>query len=184
MNAIRYLLLLPLLACAATDVWKPFVIDRRLTVQLPTKATELNVLQLLPSSQIPAHMRTWVARASEGLCVVMRVPNARAQRIRQSDAAQRQAFYADVVKGALAVENHAYLLKRTNFQTASGSGIEIKYTALDARTGRRRIRYMRSLVVDSIGYNLIFRPANLSDSLGLVDYTQRHRFFNSITVKS
>jgi hypothetical protein len=177
-----YLLLLPLAAFAAVDTWQPFAIDRQLTVQLPAKATELNMAKLLPAGQAPARTRTWVAQASEGLCVVMRVPNINSQRIKQGDAAHRQVFYEDAVRGALAAENHAYLLKRTRFQTAGGNGIEIKYTALDARTGRHRVRYMRTLVVDSIGYNLIFRPANLSDSLGLVDYTQRRRFFDSITV--
>jgi hypothetical protein len=183
MRPICYLLLLPIAAFAAADTWQPFAVDNQLAVQLPTAATELSVTQLLPADQAPAHTRTWVARASQGLCVVMRVPNINSQRIKQGDAAHRQVFYEDAVRGALAVENHAYLLKRTSFQTAGGNGIEIKYTALDARTGRRRVRYMRTLVVDSIGYNLIFRPADLTDSLGLVDYTQCRRFFNSITVR-
>jgi hypothetical protein len=113
----------------------------------------------------------------------MRVPTVNAQVIKQGDTAQRQFFYDNVVKGALAEEKQAHLLKRTSFQTAGGSGIEIKYTALDARTGHQRVRYMRSLILDSIGYNLIFRPADLSDSLGLVDHAQRRRFFSSITVK-
>jgi hypothetical protein len=183
MRCTWYLLLLPLFAATVADVWQSFAVDKILTVQMPAKAAELNMTELLRTGQAPARTRTWVAQASEGLCVVMRIPTANAQRIKQSDAAHRQVFYKDVVRGALAVENHAFLLKRTSFQTAGGDGIEIKYTALNARTGRRRVRYMRSLVVDSIGYNFIFRPANLSDSLGLVDYTQRRRFFNSITVK-
>jgi hypothetical protein len=178
MKLTRYLFLLPLLAFADSNTWQSFPVDKRLTVQLPAQATEL---QMLPTGQAPAHTQTWVARAPEGLCVVMRVPIAYV--IKQSDMAQRRVFYDQVVKGALAEENQAHLLTRTSFQTAGGSGIEIKYTAVDARTGHQRVRYMRSLVVDSIGYNLLFRPADLSDSLGLVDYAQRRRFFSSITVR-
>ena len=152
-------------------------------MQLPVQAIELNVAQLLPAGQAPTHTRTWVARAREGLCVIMRVPTANAQVIKQADTAQRRAFYDSVVKGALAEEKQARLLQRASFQTAGGNGIEIKYTALDARTGHQRVRYMRSLVVDSIGYNLLFRPANLADSVGIVDHAQRRRFFSSITVK-
>lgn len=182
MKPTRYLLMLPLLACTATDTWQSFAIDKRLTVELPVQATELNVAQMLPAGQTPTHTQTWVARASEGLCVVMRIPFVNVEVIRQGDTTQHRLFYDSAVKGALADENQAHLLKRTPFQIAGGIGIEIKYTALDAHTGHRRVRYMRSLVLDSIGYNLLFRPANLSDSLGLVDHAQRQRFFNSITI--
>ena len=184
MRLSRYLLLLPLLTFAATDAWQPFAIDSRITVQLPVQATALNVGKLLPAGQVPAHTQTWVARAPEGLCVVMRVPTINTQIIKQSDTVQRRFFYDNVVKGALAEEKQAHLLRRTSFQTAGGSGIEIKYTVLDARTGHQRLRYMRSLVLDSIGYNFIFRPADLSDSLGLIDHAQCRRFFSSITVKT
>ncbi len=184
MKLTRLSLLLPLLAFTASDTWQPFAIDKRLTVQLPSKATALVVGQLLPAGQAPAHTQAWVARASEGLCVIMRVPTTKAQIIKKTDIAQRRLFYDNIVKGALAEEKQAHLLKRTSFQTAGYSGIEIKYTAADARTGHQRVRYMRSLVLDSVGYNLIFRPADLSDSLGLVDHAQHHRFFDSLTIKS
>jgi hypothetical protein len=183
MSPTRYLLLVPLIGFAATDAWQRFAVDERLTVQLPGPTTALPVARLLPAGQAPAHTQTWVARASQGLCVVMRVPTANGQVIKQGDLTKRRLFYDQVVKGALMEENQAHLLTRTSFQTGGGSGVEIKYTALDARTGHRRVRYMRSLVLDSIGYNLIFRPANLADSSGLSDQAQGRRFFGSLTIK-
>jgi hypothetical protein len=42
---------------------------------------------------------------------------------------------------------------------------------------------MRTLLVDSIGYSLIFQPMDKQDTLGLAGAEQRRRFFNSITVK-
>lgn len=165
------------------DTWQPFAVDGQLTVQLPAAAKELDAGLLQNTTQFPAHTRAWMARAPEGLYVVMRIPVSNAHRIAQQDTAQRRAFYQDVVRGALAEEEHAHLLKHSYFQTAGGSGVEIMYTAWDAVSGQRRVRYMRSLSLDSIGYNLIFRPTDKLDSTGTAGNAQRRRFFDSITVK-
>jgi hypothetical protein len=46
MKLTRYLLLLPLLAFA-TDTWKPFVVDNRVTVQLPAQPTQIDLAKLM-----------------------------------------------------------------------------------------------------------------------------------------
>jgi hypothetical protein len=178
------LLLFPLLAFA-TDTWRPFVVDKMLTVQLPAAATEVNLSKLLPLDQtqrIPVYTRMWVVRTKEGMCGIMRIPNPDKLRINKNDTAQRRAFYERVERSAL-IEANARLLTHTTFSTAGNTGIEFKYLAPNESSGQYNVSYTRSLVLDSVSYSLIFRPANPTDLSGRSGAEQRRRFFNSIIVK-
>lgn len=179
MKPITYcLLLLPLFAFAA-DTWQPFIVDSRVSVQLPAQPTELDFAKLAPTRK-PDHTRMWLVRTSEGTCQVMRLPNS--STISRSDTARRRAFYAGVLTSVMRNES-GQLLLITPFPTPAGAGIEYKYKAIHKGTGKRVIKYTRFLLADSVGYSLNFTPADRQDSLGVAGNEQRRRFFNSITVK-
>jgi len=175
----RYALaLLPLAAFSLLD-WQPFAIDQHVAVQLPAPPTELDVAKLAPTLAAE-HTRLWTLRAPEGAYLVTRLPGAGA--IGKLDTAKRNAYYAGMISSILRNEK-GQLLSRTPFPTAGGAGLELKYKGVHQLTGKRIIKYVRTLVLDSIGYSLIFIPTDRLDSLGLAGNEQRRRFFNSITVK-
>jgi hypothetical protein len=68
------------------------------------------------------------------------------------------------------------------FSTPAGAGLEFKYKGRHQATGKQVVKYIRSLVVDSVGYSLNFVTANQQDILGVAGSEQRRRFFNSIAV--
>jgi hypothetical protein len=172
------LLLLPLFAFTA-DTWQPFAIDSRVSLQLPTHPTELDFAKLAPTRK-PDHTRIWLLRAPEGTYQVMRLPNNGT--ISGTDTAGRRAFYAGVLTSVMRNES-GQLLLITPFPTVAGAGMEYKYKAMHKGTGKRVIKYTRILLADSIAYTLNFVPIDRQDSLGIAGAEQRHRFFNSITVK-
>ena len=100
----------------------------------------------------------------------------------KQDTARRMSFYAGGLSALLRSER-GQLVAQTSFSTAGGAGVEYKYKAMDRATGKRIIKFMRCLVVDSIGYSLNFVAADKLDSLGIAGAEQRRRFFNSITVR-
>jgi len=177
MKKVYLLALLPLVAFTLVD-WQSFAIDKRLLVQLPTPPAEVNLTKVAPA-QAAAHARMWALRAPKAIYLVVRLPTGL---ISKSYTARRSSYYAGVLSAVLQDER-GQLVSRTSFPTAGGTGVEIKYRALSQFTGKRAIKYMRFLLVDSIGYSLLFQPTDKQDSLGLAGAEQRRRFFNSITVK-
>lgn len=177
MTFIRYLLLLPVLAFVA-DTWQPFAIDQHVAVQLPAQPTEADLAKLAPGQNLH-HMRMWMARAPEGVCQVMRIPGTAT--ISQADTAGRRAFYAGTLTSLMRNEK-GQLLSVTPFPTPAGAGIEFKYKGVHRGTGKRVIKYGRSLLIDSVTYALNFLPIDNQDSTGMAGNEQRRRFFNSITV--
>jgi hypothetical protein len=177
MKKVYLLALLPLLAFTLVD-WQSFAIDKRLIVQLPTPPAEVNLTKVAPA-QAAAHARMWALRAAEAVYLVVRLPTGL---IGKSDTTSRRSYYAGVLSAVLQDER-GQLISQTSFPTAGGAGMEIKYKAMSQVTGKKAIKYMRFLLVDSIGYSLLFQPTDKQDSLGLASAEQRRRFFNSITVK-
>jgi hypothetical protein len=102
--------------------------------------------------------------------------------ISQRDTAGRRDYYAGVVQSVLHDEQ-GQPITRSYFSTPAGAGLELKYKGRHQVTGKQVIKYIRSLVVDSVGYSLNFIPTDQQDSLGIAGNEQRRRFFNSITVK-
>lgn len=186
MKLTCFLFALPLLAFAP-DVWQPLKVDKALAIQLPATAEEINFyswlspaeLRKLPSSR---RIRMWVARTPQSMCAVMRIPNPDKQRVSKQDTPQRRAFYERVERNSVA-EAHGQLLTHTTFSVAGLTGIAFTYSAPNANSGQQDLFYTRSLVLDSICYSLIFRPASPSAAVGHASTDQRVRFFNSITVK-
>jgi hypothetical protein len=178
MKPLLLLLLLPFLPIAA-DTWQPFAIDQRVTVQFPRPPAAINLAKLTQSRQL-GHMRAWMLRASEGTYQVLRTHSK--SMLGKQDTARRRSFYAGGLSALLQSER-GQLVAQTFFSTAGGEGVEYKYKATERDTGKRTIKFMRCLVVDSIGYSLNFVAADKLDTLGLAGNEQRRRFFNSITVK-
>lgn len=173
------LLFLPLLVFTAADTWQPFAIDSHVTVQLPGQPTETDLAKLNTGKNL-GHTQMWTLKAADGIYMVMRLPNKGS--IGRADTAGRQAYYAGVLTSVMRNEK-AQTLSLTDFPTSVGEGIEYKYKAIHRGTGKRVIKYVRYLVVDSIGYSLAFTPADKLDSTGTAGNVQRRRFFDSITVK-
>jgi hypothetical protein len=178
MKLTRYLLLLPLLASTA-DTWQPFTVDKQVSVQLPAQPIEIALAKLAPGKNLQ-HTRMWTLRVAEGIYQVLRLPNTHS--IPRTDTAGRRAFYAGLLTSVMRNES-GQLLAVTSFPTTGGASMEYQYKGLHKGTGKRVIKYGRTLLVDSINYTLNFIPADSLDSLGLAGAEQRRRFFNSITVK-
>jgi hypothetical protein len=172
-------LLLPLVSAAFAD-WLPFAIDKQVAVQLPSQPTEVDLAKLMPSNNMQ-HTRMWALRAPEGIYMVLRLPTGSGI-ISQRDTAGRRDYYAGVVQSVLHDEQ-GQPITRSYFSTPAGAGLELKYKGRHQVTGKQVIKYIRSLVVDSVGYSLNFIPTDQQDSLGIAGNEQRRRFFNSITVK-
>ena len=181
MKPTHYLLLLPLLAFAPSDTWQSFSIDKQVAVQMPMRPSEAN-LDKLAAAHYYSPTRVWTAKAPEGVYFVIRTAGKVSESIGRQNTAQRQALYTTVIQAALQ-SDQGELVTRTSFPTAGGDGCEIKYRGSHPLTQRRIIKYLRYLVVDSIGYSFQFLPANPYDSLGLAGAAPRRRFFNSIVVK-
>jgi hypothetical protein len=177
MKKVYLLALFPLLAFTSVD-WQSFTIDKRFAIQLPAPPTEVNLAKIAPA-QAAAHARMWALRAPEAIYLLVRLPTGL---IGKSDTASRSSYYAGVLSAVLQDER-GQLISRTPFPTAGGAGVEFKYKALSQLAGKPAVKYMRTLLVDSIGYSLIFQPMDKQDTLGLAGAEQRRRFFNSITVK-
>jgi hypothetical protein len=173
----RYLLLLPLLAFTA-DTWQSFAIDNRVTVQLPSQPTQVDLAKLTGKSV--GHLRLWALRTPEGIYQIMRMPTGTF--ISRADTASRRSFYQGFLSSVLSDEQ-GQLLSRMPFATNAGAGMEYKYRGLHQGTGKRVVKHVRSLVTDSVGYTLIFTPTDPKDSLGLASAEQRRHFYNSLTVK-
>jgi hypothetical protein len=177
MKITRYLLLLPLLAFT-TDIWQPFAVDNRVTVQLPGQPTLVDVAKL--TGKPVGHLQFWVLRAPEGIYQIMRIPSGTS--ISRTDTVNRRSFYQGLLSSLLSDEQ-GQLLGSVPFTTTAGSGMEYKYRGLHQGTGKRVVKHVRSLVADSIGYTLMFTPTDPKDSLGLMSAEQRRRFYNSLTTK-
>jgi len=180
-KSTHYLLLLPLFAFAPSDTWQSFTIDKQIAVQVPTRPSEANIDKLAAAHHY-SPTRVWTTKAPEGVYFIIRTAGRASESIGRQNTTQRQALYTSVIQAALQSDK-SELLTRTSFPTAGGAGCEIKYKGSHPVTQRRIIKYLRYLVVDSVGYSFQFLPANPYDSLGLAGAEQRRRFFNSITVK-
>jgi hypothetical protein len=181
MKLTRYLLLLPLLTFAAANTWQPFAIDKQVAVRVPTQPTEANIAKLATAHHY-SPTRVWTAKAPEGAYFIIRTAGKASESIGRQNSSQRQALYTSVIRAALQSDK-GELLTRTSFLTDGGAGCEVKYKGTHPLTQQRVIKYLRYLVVDSVGYSFQFLPANAYDSLGIAGAEQRRRFFNSITVK-
>ena len=148
-------------------------------MQLPAAPTEADMSKFVPGSAA-GRTRLWKLYAPEGLYQVIRLSSK--DIIAKHDTAARSSYYAGVLSSVLRNEQ-GRLLARTPFPTAGGEGVEFKYNAMHRGTGKRVIKYLRYLVVDSVSYSLNFIPADRQDSLGLAGNEQRRRFFDSIAVK-
>ena len=172
------LLLLPLLACTALD-WQPVAIDQRVTVQLPAQPTEVDFAKLAPNMK-PDYTRLWMLRAPEGIYQIMRSPQG--MNIGPQDEASRDAFYRGMLSSLLR-NDKGQLVAMTPFPAAGGTAIEYEYKGIHKGTGKRVLKFVRCLVLDSISYTLNFTPTDKLDSLGLAGAEQRKRFYNSLTIK-
>jgi hypothetical protein len=177
----RYLLLLPLAAFVPPNTWQPFAIDKQVAVLVPTRPSEADIDKLAKAHRY-SPTRVWTTKAPEGTYFIIRTAGKTSESIGRQNSAQRQALYTSIIQAALQSDK-GKLLTRISFPTAGGPGCEVKYRGTHPLTQRRVVKYLRYLVVDSIGYSFQFLPANPNDSLGLAGAEQRHRFFNSITVK-
>jgi len=167
---------MPLASVAFAD-WLPFAVDIHVAVQLPSKPTEIDLAKLMPAAA-RQHTRLWVLRAPEGVYMIMRL-RAGNERISQHDTAGRRNYYAGVMQAVLHDEQ-GQLITRSYFATPVGTGLEFKYKERHQSTGKQIVKYIRSLVVDSVGYSLNFIPTDAQDSLGIAGNDQRRRCFNSL----
>lgn len=156
--------------------WRPFVLDSHLTVELPAKAKYFGPTE---TGQVLA-VRSWATRTPQAGFFIVRVPTMLP--VTKGDTAQRHRYYRSLIKSTL-TDTHSRLLSRTTFLTAGIDGVELKLRSIDNVTGSPTIRYMRSIVLGSFGYDLLFQSATPNDSVDSVCNAQRRRFFNSITVK-
>jgi hypothetical protein len=173
------LLLAPLISFAFTD-WLPFAVDKHVTVQLPRQPTEIDLAKLMPATSMQ-HGRLWALRAPEGIYMVMRLPTGSGI-INKLDTASRRDYYAGIMNAVLHDEQ-GKAIARSYYATPAGAGLEFKYKGRHQVTGKQVVKYIRSLVVDSVGYSLNFIPTDQQDSLGIAGNEQRRHFFNSIAVK-
>lgn len=148
---------------------------------MPTPPSEANIDKLATAHHY-SPTRVWTSRTPEGAYFIIRTAGRASESIGRQNSTQRQALYSIIIQAALQ-SDQGELLTRTAFPTAGGAGCEVKYKGTHPLTQRRIVKYLRYLVVDSVGYSFQFLPANPYDSLGLAGAEQRRRFFNSITVK-
>ena len=169
----RLLLLLPLLSFTILD-WQPFAVDKRVTVELPTKPTEAKAAL----GKKVGRTRAWMLRAPEGVYQIMRMPTGLAR----ADEAARNSYYESLISYTMK-EEQGQLLLITAFPTDAGPSLEYKYRVIRPGTRQHVTKIVRTLVVDSVAYSLNFIPTDKQDSLGLAGAEQRNRFYNSLAVK-
>ena len=125
-------------------------------------------------------MKIWVLRTLGGTYHLFRSVNP-AMRIMAHDTTSRKAQYARA-EVALRKE-HAQDIVASPFTVSGVEGRDFAYKSFRRSTGELEPRYMRSLVVDSVSYVLLFLPTSQTGILSFAGDSQRRHFFNSITVK-
>jgi hypothetical protein len=173
------LALLPLLGFSWL-AWLPFAVDRRVSVQLPRRPTEIDRRQLAPPTD-PRRPRGWMVEGLEGKYFVLR--SLTRPRLGRGDTLRRRALYDSLAAVALRSVQKGHLLNTTFFSTNGGTGCEIQYRGTSRYTHRRVVSVVRLLAVDSCCYSFSFLPAGPEDSVGVTGAAYRRRFFNSIQVK-
>ncbi|TGD80286.1 hypothetical protein [Hymenobacter wooponensis] len=161
--------------------WVPFSVDEQLQVLLPKPAEEMN-MEKLTGRTIP-NTRVFMSSDSVGLYQIMQVKMPPEQAATLEGEENREQYYSGVINGMLRSQKDGVLLERTQFTTAAGPGIEVKYRARHNSTGKLTVKYSRSLVASGVGYAFNFIPRDLTDTAGISGSAQRRRFFSSIQIK-
>lgn len=80
-------------------------------------------------------------------------------------------------------EGHVQDVVARPFTVGGIEGREFTYKRFRPTTGQLEPTYMRTLVLDSVSYALLFLPNRQADILRFTNEGQQRRFFNSTTVK-
>lgn len=161
--------------------WVPFPVDERVTVQLPAQPTEMDLSKMLSPEQLKSN-HIYVVKDEYGIYQVIKSATGLSAE-KTVLAATRQDYYNGVIEGLLNREQGT-LIAQSTFPTAGGEGLEIKYKSLHKGTGKRVIKYTRSLLSGTTAYSFNFVPTNQQDTTGMSGNQQRRRFFESIVVTS
>jgi hypothetical protein len=174
-----YLLTLLFLPACKLPHRQQFALDARVAVELPGRPYSLNPSKV-KAVKHPEHMKIWFLRTLGGSYQLLRSVNP-AMHITAQDTMGRAARYARAE--ATLRKEHAQDIVARPFTVAGMEGRDFTYKSFRRSTQELESRYMRSLLVDSVSYVLLFVPTSQTGILGFAGENQQLRFFNSITVK-
>ncbi|MDO7884285.1 hypothetical protein [Hymenobacter cheonanensis] len=178
-----YMLALLFLASCALSDWQTFAVDKHVTVQLPEQPKLVDVSGMpFPSSatrQIATSPSVRVFSAKGNSCVYGIIVNSNALPAVPRQPFERDLFYTNGIQNVLEREHNA-LLARSTFFTRAGKGVEVTFSNKSSSTNQVFIQHLRTVLVGRASYTFSFlaRDDNAASAT-----EQRHRFFNSITVK-
>jgi hypothetical protein len=174
-----YLLILLSLTACRLPHWQQFALDGRITVELPGQPYVLNPYKVKVVKH-PARMKIWVLRTLGGTYQLFRSVNP-AMHITAQDTTGRALRYARAQ--ATLKADHAQDIVARPFTVAGIEGRAFTYKRYRPTTGQLEPVYMRTLLLDSVSYALMFVPTSQVSILGWAGDRQQRRFFNSITIK-
>jgi hypothetical protein len=170
--------LLSLTACKLPHR-QQFALDTRVTVELPGQPHVLNPYKVRAVKH-PERMKIWVLRTLGGTYQLLRSVNP-AMHITAQDTTGRAIRYARTE--ATLKEDQVQDIVARPFIVGGIEGRDFTYKSFRPTTGQLKPTYMRTLILDSVSYVLLFLPNSQASILSLVENHQQQRFFNSITVK-
>jgi hypothetical protein len=174
-----YLLALLFLAACKLPHRQQFALDTRVTVELPGQPYVLNPNKVRTVKH-PEHMKIWWLRTLGGMYLLYRTLNPKLH-IAADDTVSRSLHYERVQ--TILKSEHAQGIVARPFLVAGIEGRDFTYKSFRRSTGKIETRYMRSLLLDSVSYVLLFIPTSQVGIIGYASDSQRRRFFNSMTVK-
>lgn len=178
----RYLLLLcglslPLVVWAFAD-WQSYSVDEHLSLHLPAPPQEVDLAK--HGIKVPG-MRMFMTTDEVSIYQVTRIelPTDKTEFIRTP--ADLQVFYNSMQQTMLS-DIKGQLLASSEFHTAAGDGVELKFRAPFGGGTGKNIGYYRAVLAKNTAYCFMFIPRSLADSTSSRAAELRQRFFSSITV--
>ncbi|MBO0357247.1 hypothetical protein J0X19_04770 [Hymenobacter sp. BT186] len=155
-----------------------FNVDERFSVELPNHPTSIS-RDTVEADGFEQHLKIFSSSDEYGLYRISRDDlNHESDNYLTPQGRKEWYSVSPMVEGAVF---RAKFIKRENFIIDGIEGVDRVYELPASRQNEHTIKYVRSLLVDKVGYELWFIPKD-----GLKDpcINQKKRFFNSIKLKS
>jgi hypothetical protein len=167
--------------CTSSD-WVKFALDDQVAVQVPSYPTGIDLSTTSLANRL-VHPLAFSIRDASGEYQIIRVDiSADVPKDALLGKTGHQLYYDTAVRGVIK-NGQGVLLERSEFTTAAGQGVELKYRIIHQSTRRPVLMYRRFLLLGRLAYTFGFTPPDERDSTGITSEKQRNQFFNSITAK-
>ena len=193
-SAATLVVFLPAIALGLTD-WGTTKIDARVSVQAPAQLVDVDIKKAAAISSAPDATKReaiekskttkyFLAKSTGYIYGLLRVDGG-AYGMPESVAAnpkELENFYDGYIK-ILAREDRGEVISSKQFTISGMAGRDSKHTGVHVVSGKKVIKYNRTLLVGNVCYTMQFTSLDPLDSVGVSGQVERTRFYNSIVIR-